>query len=62
MTESPAPSSLSSSYASPPPDLLGTEGRMRKGEQREEEEDDEEVGERTERCKSRQVSEGAQSG
>lgn len=39
-TASPAPSSLSSSYASPPPDLLGTEqrepgsgkGRMMKGE------------------------------
>lgn len=60
-TESPAPSSLSSSYASPPPDLLGTGGRKRKGEQREEEED-EEMGEGTERRKSREVSEGVHSG
>lgn len=60
VTESPAPSSLSSSYASPPPDLLGTEGRKRKREHREEE--DEEMGKGTERCKSREISEGVQSG
>lgn len=58
-TESPGPSSLSSSYASPPPDLLGT-GRRRV----------ERRGKRTmkgwvkgtERCKSREVSKGTQSG
>lgn len=53
-TESPGPSSLSSSYASPPPDLLGTGRRKREREEREEE--DEGMGKGTERCKSREVS------
>lgn len=49
-TETPAPSFLSSSYASPPPDLLGTEWRKRQREREREQskEEDEESGKRTE--------------
>lgn len=59
-TESPDPSSLSSSYASPPPDLLGTEWIKRERENRAKKKMKRWVKEQ--RCKSRKVSEGVQSG
>lgn len=61
-TESPAPSSLSSSYASPPPDLLGTEGRKRERERESRANKKMKRWAKEEKCKTREVSEGVQSG